>query len=310
MVRVRASGVCGSDLDGFLGKSRKRIPPLVLGHEFSGEIAQLGSEVAHFRVGDRVAVYPLVVCGQCRYCASGREQLCPDRKVYGLDFHGGFAEYVAAPWRSLFRLPEHLNFIEGALVEPLANALHVINFIPAVQGATGAVFGGGPIGMMVFWAAKYLGARAVAVVEVNPHRVSRLRQLGVDFVIDGSQDPVRSLFEWTHGSGADFAVDAVGKPECRANTVQSLAPGGVAVWIGLSGDEGTIDGRAVVTREIEIKGSYAYRRDDFARAISILDEGKLPVRAFVEERRLESGQSSFEALASGRSPAMKVVFSI
>ena len=310
LVQVRASGVCGSDLDGFLGRSRKRIPPLVLGHEFSGEIAQLGNEVPDFRVGDRVAVYPLVVCGQCRYCVSGREQICPDRKVYGLDFHGGLAEYVAAPGRSLFHLPEPLNFVEGALVEPLANALHVINSVPAIEGATGVIFGGGPIGTMVFWAAKYFGARGVAVVEVNPHRIVRLRHLGVDFVIDGSHDPVRSLFEWTHGSGADFAVDAVGKPECRANTVRSLSPGGVAVWIGLSGDEAEIDGRAVVTRELEVKGSYAYRRDDFARAISILAEGKLPVHAFVDERRLESGQSSFEALATGKSSVMKLVFSI
>lgn len=310
LVRVRASGVCGSDLDGFLGRSKRRIPPLVLGHEFSGEIAQLGDEVPDFRVGDRVAVYPLVVCGQCRYCASGREQICPHRRVFGLDFHGGLAECVAAPRRSLFLLPEKLNFVEGALVEPLANALHVINSVPAVQDATGVIFGGGPIGMMVFWAARHFGARAVAVVEVNPHRVARLRQLGVDFVVDGSQDPVRSLFEWTHGSGADFAVDAVGKAKCRANTVQSLSPGGVAVWIGLSSDEAEIDGRTVVTREIEIKGSYAYSRDDFARAISFLTEGKLPVCDFVDERQLESGQSSFEALVTGDSSLMKIVFSI
>lgn len=310
LVRVRASGICGSDLDGFLGRSAKRIPPLVLGHEFSGEIAELGNETGDFRVGERVAVYPLLTCGQCRYCLTGRHQICPDRKIYGLDFHGGLAEYVAVPPCSLFRLAEGMNFVEGALVEPLANAVHVIKSVPKVQGATGVIFGGGPIGMMVFWAAKYFGARAVAVVEVNPYRARKLRDLNVDFVIDDAERAVETLLEWTEGCGPDFAVDAVGKPECRANTVRCVAPGGVVVWIGLSASETQIDGRAVVTREVVIKGSYAYGRDDFARALAMISEGRLPVSTFAEERRLESGQSCFEDLASGKSSVMKLVFSI
>lgn len=311
LVRVRASGVCGSDLDGFLGKSKKRIPPLVLGHEFSGEIVEVGAEVAGFRPGEAVTVYPLVTCGQCRYCQSGRHQICPNRKVYGLDFHGALAEYVSAPLRCLFRLSPGMSFVEGALVEPLANALHVLDRCPSVEGQTGLVYGAGPIGVVVFWAATHFGARRLALVDVNAQRLAKLKDWGADLVIHGSaQDVVKTVLEWTAGGGVDFAVDAVGHAICRQNILKCLAAGGTAVWIGLGEDFCEIDGRAMVTRELEIKGSYAYDLKDFARAISLLAQKTFPVQAFVSEAQLEQGQAVFEELASGHSPLLKAVFRI
>ena len=178
LVGIRAVGVCGSDLEGFLGRSKKRVPPLVLGHEFCGEIVKIGKDICGFRVGDAVAVYPLVTCGQCEYCKSQRHQICPARKVYGLDRHGALAEYVSAPEGCLFRIPPGMTFQEGALVEPLANALHVLERCPALEGKTGLVYGGGPIGLLVFWAAKHFGLRRVAVVDLNPRRLAIFEKLG------------------------------------------------------------------------------------------------------------------------------------
>lgn len=309
LLRVRAVGICGSDLDGFLGKSRKRIPPLVLGHEFSGEIVQVGDEVRNFRVGDAVAVFPLVACGECRYCRADRHQICPNRKVYGLDFHGGLAEYVSAPGQCLFRMPRGMSYLEGALVEPLANAIHALERCSPVKGRTGLVYGAGPIGMLAFWVAKHFGARRVAVVDLNAHRLARLEELGADRVIDATQkDPVKSMAEWTEGQGVDFAVDAVGEAICRQNVVACLAPGGIAVWIGLSGDLCEMDARTIVTREIEIRGSYAYGLADFRRAMSIMEQKIFPATPFVSERKVEDGQAIFEELTSGHSSLMKTVF--
>ena len=311
LVRVRAVGVCGSDLEGFLGKSKRRVPPLVLGHEFSGEVAELGPGVRDFRVGDRVAVYPLIPCGRCRYCALGRQHICPERKVYGLDFHGALAEYVCAPRASLFRLPADMSFVQGALVEPLANAVHALGRVPQVEGATALVYGVGPIGMLIFWLARRLKTERVAVVDINPHRLGTAKELGADLVVNGSQsNPVQAILEWTEGRGVDFAVDAVGHPDCRANTVACAARGGTVVWIGLGGDPTELDGRSVVTREIEIKGSYAYGLKDFERSMSILAEKTFPIASFVSEARLEQGQSMFDDLASGASSLMKLVFTM
>lgn len=311
LVRIRAAGVCGSDLDGFLGRSKKRVPPLVLGHEFSGEIAQTGSAVADLRVGDRVAVYPLVTCGECVYCRTKQHQICPHRKVYGLDFHGALAEYVSAPRECLFPLPAAMGFLEGALVEPLANAIHVMSRYPSPGGATGLVYGAGPIGLFVYLVARHLGAKRLAVVDVNPHRLRLLATLGADLTVNASeQDPVESLRGWAGGYGFDFAVDAVGRAVCRENCLAVTAPGGANIWIGLSEDRAEVDGRIIITREIEIKGSYAYGLQDFAQAITLLQQKTIPIETFVHETALEQGQAIFEDLASGRSSLMKAVFRI
>ncbi|HXJ42328.1 MAG TPA: alcohol dehydrogenase catalytic domain-containing protein, partial [Bryobacteraceae bacterium] len=116
LVRIRATGVCGSDLHGFLGRSKKRVPPLILGHEFTGEVAASRDGDPGIAPGSAVAVYPIVSCGKCEYCASEREHLCLARRVYGLDFHGGLAEYAAVPRRCLFPIPASMSFVEASLI--------------------------------------------------------------------------------------------------------------------------------------------------------------------------------------------------
>ena len=311
LVRIRAAGVCGSDLDGFLGRSNKRVPPLVLGHEFSGEVAELGPDVQEFAAGQRVAVYPLIACGMCRYCASGRHNICPNRKVYGLDFHGAFAEYVCAPSQNLFCIPDHMGFVEGALVEPLANAVHVLDRVPEVERATALIYGAGSIGAIVLWLAKRLAVSRAAVVDINGQRLAKAKALGADLLVNAVEsNPVEAILEWTGGQGVEFAIDAVGHPACRSNTAMCVAPGGTAVWIGLAGDRTQLDGRSVVTREIEIKGSYAYTRTDFQRSIAILAERTFPVALLVSEVSLEQGQAAFDDLAGPISSLMKPVFTL
>jgi len=210
LIRIRAAGVCGSDLHGFLGRSRKRVPPLVLGHEFTGEVAD-GGQAAGFGTGDEVAVYPIIGCGVCGYCANDRENLCPSKRVYGLDLHGGLAEYVCAPARCLFRLPGGMSFLEGSLIEPLANAVHVLKRLPDVRGQSGLIYGAGPIGMLCAFVAMQFGARRVAVVDRNPHRLASMNYLGVNRAVDATrEDPVRTILEWSGGNGVDFSIDAVG----------------------------------------------------------------------------------------------------
>jgi L-iditol 2-dehydrogenase len=309
LVRVRAVGVCGSDLHGFLGKSKKRIPPLVLGHEFCGEVAEVGDRVSGFDTGDTVAVYPLISCGQCRFCKRWQENICPNRKVYGLDFHGGLAEYVAAPEHCLFKLPANLSFLEGSLVEPLANAVHVVERCGNVDGKSGVVIGAGPIGLLSHWVARHQGAKKLAIIDINPHRLETAMDFGADLVVDASkEEPVRAVLNWTLDQGSDFTVDAVGNSVCRRNSVTCTANGGTAVWIGLDEDLCEIDARLVVTRELQIRGTYAYTKADFAQAISLLQGKKLAYKVLTHPVTLTDGQTIFDDLATGFSSITKAVF--
>ena len=311
LVRVRATGVCGSDLHGFLGRSKKRVPPLVLGHEFAGEVSANQSALSGIRPGDAVAIYPIISCETCEYCSSEREHLCPARRVYGLDFHGGLAEYAAVPSRCLFPIPASMSFLEGSLVEPLANAVHVVKRCPDVRGRTGLVYGGGPIGMLCAFVAKQRGARVVIIVDRNAHRLAKLKELAADITIDSSRhDPVASVLDETGGRGADFAIDAVGNAECRQNSITSTASGGTVICIGLEEEVCAVDTRPVVTREVDVRGAYAYSRPDFAEALSMLDQKVLPWSRVVTNASLAQGQAIFDDLASGYSSILKAVFEI
>jgi L-iditol 2-dehydrogenase len=311
LVRVRATGVCGSDLHGFLGRSKKRVPPLVLGHEFSGEVAANQPGLSGIAPGDPVTVYPIISCGTCEYCASERGHLCPARRVYGLDFHGGLAEYVAVPSRCLFPIPASMSFVEGSLVEPLANAVHVVKRCPSVRGRTGLVYGAGPIGMFCAFVAKQRGARVVIMVDRNAHRLARLKELAADITIDSSQqDPVVSVLEQTGARGVDFAIDAVGNVECRQNSITCTASGGTVICIGLEEEICSVDTRPLVTREVDVRGAYAYSRSDFAEALSMLDRKLLPWSRVVTNTSLAQGQAIFDDLASGHSSVLKAVFEI
>jgi len=311
LIKIRAVGVCGSDVFGYLGRSKRRIPPLVLGHEFSGQVAEAGADVRDFRPGDPVAVYPLVTCGTCEYCRSNRHHICPQRKVYSLDFHGALAEYVAAPRECLFHMPPDMSFIEGSLIEPLANAIHVIEKCPPVAGRSGVIFGVGSIGLLAFWYARHRGAERMAVVDLNPRRLAVLQQMGADLVIDASrQDPVKTLLEWTGGRGVDFSIDAVGNQPCRRNAIACTAPGGTSGWIGLDEDTCELSGLVIVNREIEIKGSYAYSRSDFAAALSLLERKLVRTDQFVRTVKLDQGPAVFAELASSQTSMIKAVFEL
>jgi L-iditol 2-dehydrogenase len=311
LVRVRAAGVCGSDLHGFLGRSKKRVPPLVLGHEFCGEVAANQAGLSGIAPGDAVAVYPIISCGTCEYCASEREHLCSARRVYGLDLHGGLAEYVAVPRRCLFPIPASMSFVEGSLVEPLANAVHVVRRCPDVLGRTGLVYGAGPIGMLCAFVAKQRGARVVIMVDRNAHRLAQLKELAADVIIDSSEhDPVASVLNETGGRGVDFAIDAVGNVECRQNSITCTATGGTVLCIGLEEEVCSVDTRPLVTREVDVRGAYAYSRSDFAEALSMLDRKLLPWSRVVTNTSLAQGQAIFDDLASGHSSVLKAVFEI
>src|SRR5688572_26664490 len=207
VIRVRAAGVCGSDLLGFLGKSKKRVPPLILGHEIGGEVASFGSAVTDLHVGQRVAIMPLITCGACAHCRRGRNSLCEKRVLLGMNVAGGFAEYTVAPRACIYPVPEKMDFLSASMVECLATPANL--FENHVRGPleSAAVFGAGTQGILALQMAKVRGASRIFVVDVQDARLAAAERMGARPVHAKKSDPVAAILEATGGQGCDVVVD-------------------------------------------------------------------------------------------------------
>ena len=198
LIHIAACGICGSDVHGYDGSSGRRIPPLVMGHEAAGTVAEVGDGVRQFAVGDRVTFDSTVYCGDCQYCRAGEVNLCDNRQVVGVscgDYrrHGAFAEYVAVPERIVYRLPDELSFTEAAMLEAVSVALHAVRVADLSGGETALVIGSGMIGLLTLQAARAGGCSRVFVADIDPSRLKLARDMGADEVI--------------HGSGADLIAE-------------------------------------------------------------------------------------------------------
>ncbi|HET8637005.1 MAG TPA: galactitol-1-phosphate 5-dehydrogenase, partial [Acidobacteriaceae bacterium] len=263
LVRVKACGICGSDVHGYDGSSGRRIPPIVMGHEAAGTIAAIGSGVSGFRQGDRVTFDSTVYCGQCEFCARGEVNLCDQRQVVGVscgDYrrHGAFAEYVSVPAHILYPLPDSVSFAEGAMLEAVSVALHAVRISPPIRGGTVLVIGAGMIGLLILQAAKAAGAACVLIADVDATRLNLARQVGADETIHASGAALQSeVMRLTSGKGVDVALEAVGRNETVAAAIQSVRKGGGVMLVGNITPEVTIPLQKVVTRQLRLQGSCA-----------------------------------------------------
>ena len=232
VVRVRACGICGSDIHGMDGSSGRRIPPIVMGHEAAGEIARLGSAVTDWSVGDRVTFDSTVSCGTCEACRAGRANLCPDRNVLGVSCgeyrrDGAFAEFVKLPRHILCRVPDSVTDEQAAFAEPVSIALHAVNRVSVKEGESAVVIGAGLIGLLVIQALKAAGAETVIAVDLDEKRLDLARQLGADASLpSGPEAPEQVREILGHPDGADIALEVVGFGPTMALAVASVRMGG------------------------------------------------------------------------------------
>ena len=309
LIEVEYSGICGSELSGFLGQSSIRQPPLVFGHEISGRIAALGDDVdgswqAH--VGDPVTANPLVSCGRCDFCARGRQQLCPRRLLLGATLPGGNARYVAVPVASVLAVPEGMDLATAAMVEPVAFALRAVEVSTVTPASSVLVVGAGAIGLLILQVLAASGVRTRYVVETNPDRLARAVALGCIPLERGERGLPSMIDEVTGGRGVDVAIDAVGAPSTRRECMLSLTPGGTMVLVGLHSDETELPLNTVVRSELVIRGAFAYSPVHFRQGLAWLAEGIVGLKAGVVVARLDEGQKWYEQLVSGH-PASKVL---
>ena len=300
LVKVAASGICGSDMHAYHGHDARRVPPLILGHEVAGTVASGKSE------GERVVINPLMTCGRCAYCESGRTNLCPARELIGMRVAGAYCEYVAIPEQNLIPIPGSFDSVKASLAEPAACSLHALSMAqlqssrPLAELRT-LVIGGGAIGMLSALLLTGYGCRNVTVAETNKLRKETVAQAVGCSVHDPLNDP-----EIPEDS-FDLVIDAVGGGVTRAMGSRTVAPGGIFVHIGLMDSKEGLDIRKITLQEVALIGIYTYTRKDFHATVTAMAEGMFGSLDWVETRPLADGARAFDDLDKGKIRAAKVV---
>ncbi|MBV8436597.1 MAG: galactitol-1-phosphate 5-dehydrogenase [Silvibacterium sp.] len=313
LIRIAACGICGSDVHGYDGSSGRRIPPLVMGHEAAGTVAEVGQGVRQFSPGDRVTFDSTVYCGECEYCRTGDVNLCDNRQVVGVscgDYrrHGAFAEYVVVPERIVYRLPDSLPFSEAAMLEAISVGLHAVREAGLKGGETALVIGAGMIGLLTLQAARAGGCSRVFVADIDPSRLALAREMGADEVLQASgTDLVAQVQRLTGGKGVDVVFEAVGRNETVAGAIDSVRKGGTVVLIGNITPEVKLPLQKVVSRQIRLQGTAA-SSGEYPEAIELMRSGGIRVGPLITAvAPLEDGPQWFERLHRGEPNLMKVV---
>ena len=294
LIMIKAVGICGSDMHAYLGHDERRPAPLILGHEAAGIICE-GA-----RDGERVTINPLVSCGKCSACGSGRENICPDRQIISMPpREGAFAQYVTIPERNLVNVPTKYSLDKAALVEPLAVGWHTAklaaNAIDANMEKKALVIGGGAIGLATALALKAMGISELTISEFNPLR----RQYLLEHIDAKVVEKTESSFS--------IVIDAVGFGSTRAVASQLVSPGGVIAHVGLGDNTNGLDVRRMTLQEITFIGTYTYTAQDFKDTAEALFAGRLGTLDWIEKRPLSEGESSFQDLLRNKVAAPKIV---
>jgi threonine dehydrogenase-like Zn-dependent dehydrogenase len=303
VLRPGAVGICGSEVEGYLGHMGNRTPPLVMGHEFAGEIVAAGPGGQEW-IGRRAAVNPIEGCGHCRLCRSGQENICPERTLIGVHFDGAFADLVRAPVANLRDLPDELDIRVGALAEPLANGVHAVRLgLENYQASTAAVIGAGTIGLVTLQAALLSEIPCVAVIEPQDARRDRAGHLGAHSVYADGEAARAAVDDQL---GFDLVIDAAGAQVTRSMAIDLVRPGGRVVCIGLASDDTTLSFHTVVREQITIIGSYAYTMADFEQGLEWLAAGRASLGELSPVLPLEEGPDAFARLAESPPDQVKV----
>lgn len=311
LIKVACSGICGSELGGYLGENSLRKPPLVMGHEFSGEIAGLGSNALQHKpglaVGQRVTVNPLIHCGWCRACLAGRFNLCCRREILGIHRPGSYADLVKAPAALVYPLPDSMSFEHAALAEPVGCAVRAVRLAGCALGTSLLVTGLGPIGLLVAQVAKSFGVAQIFATDTDPDRRAIAEQVGLRVLNPLTDDVVAITQAATDGYGVDAAIDAVGLTVTRRQCVDAVARGGRVIFVGLHTADSEIQGNDIIRKEVRIEGSFAYAPLDFAEAFRWLSAGHIQIDPWIMKAPLSEGQACFERLLSQPGPVAKIL---
>ena len=308
LIRVEACGICASEIECVTQRSPRRTPPLILGHEFCGVIAEVGRNVSGRRVGDCVISCSVIPCGTCPPCRRGQTNLCAARRHFGLDRPGACAEFIAAPAAVVHPRPPGMDPVLGALVEPAANGIHVMQLLPGYPRATVFIFGAGVIGLMALQAAQALHNARVAVADLRPARLACAAALGAaDTVNPDRADVAAAARAFSGADGPDYVVDAVGSAATKRLSLEIARPGGAICWLGLRENTLELSTYDITRAQKTVAGSYSCTAPEVLQAAALLSEGVIRGGPWVKTFPMDDAADAFRRMGEARGDDIKAV---
>ena len=309
LIKTRSNGICGSDFEGYMGKTGRRLPPMIMGHEVSGIIEE-APQSGKYRKGDNVVIFPKPFCGECEYCKRGMVNVCPAGTCMGvLDQNGSMAEFVAIDEKYLIPFDARLSFDEAAMTEPLAVAYRSVYKLSEEELSRAEhcmVIGAGTIGLLAIALLRLRGAKNIIASDACDYRLEVAKKMGTDFVINPrTSNLLESVRTISGGKMCDFSIEAVGLEATANSSLECLCIGGTVVWIGNAQKMVSVNMQKIVTTELTIKGNYVYDLQDFAESLKLLESKKIDISSIITNvYPLSDGVQAFHDLENNRDGRM------
>ncbi len=282
LIKIKAAGICHSDIHYRDGVSSVGYRPISLGHEVSGVIEKLGSCVLDFQLGERVCLNYMITCGKCKYCVRGSEQFCEQGKMIGKDVDGGYAEYIAVPIRGIYRIPDSISFEHASVMMcSSATSLHALKKTRFKPGETIAIFGLGGLGISAMQLAKIFGARVIYAIDIDSRKLKAAKEMGAVPINAKKNDPVKKIMELTAGEGVDVALELIGLSITMDQGVRSLARFGRLGLVGITTNVFEISSYEAICREKEIIGVSDHLLSELPFLVNLAEQGKLDLSKVV-----------------------------
>ena len=312
VLRIRRIGICGSDIHVYHGKHPFTSYPVTQGHEVSGEIVEIGEGVEGLAVGQKVTVEPQVVCGKCHPCRHGKYNLCENLKVMGFQTTGTASEYFAVDAAKITTLPDDMGFDEGAMLEPLAVAVHAVGRIGSVKGMKVAVLGAGPIGNLVAQTAKGEGAQSVMITDVSDVRLEMARKCGVDFAVNTKNEDFGDAMVRCFGPDkADVIYDCAGNDITMGQAIKYARKGSTIILVAVYAGMAHVDLAVLNDHELDLNTTMMYRHEDYMEAIRLVNEGKISLKPLISKHfAFRNYLDAYRFIDANRETTMKVIIDV
>ena len=312
LIKIMKIGVCGSDIHVYHGEHPFTKYPVTQGHEVSGEIAAVGEGVEGFAPGQKVTIQPQVVCGKCYPCRHGKYNLCEELKVMGFQTTGVASHYFAVDASKVTALPENLSFDEGAMIEPLAVAVHGVRQAGDVNGLKIAVLGAGPIGILVAQTAKGMGAESVMITDVSDVRLAKAKECKVDFCVNTkNKDFGEAMVENFGPDKADIIYDCAGNNITMGQAIKYARKGSTIILVAVFAGEAKVDLAVLNDHELDLNTTMMYRNEDYIEAIRLVNEKKVVLAPLISKHfAFQDYLKAYQYIDANRESTMKVIINV
>lgn len=311
-IKIRKIGICGSDIHVYHGKHPFTSYPVTQGHEVSGEIVELGKEVKDFRIGQKVTIQPQVVCGKCHPCRHGKYNLCEELKVMGFQTTGVASQYFVTENSKVTPLPEEMSDDEGAMIEPLAVAVHAVNRAGDVKGLKVAVLGAGPIGNLVAQAAKGMGAESVLITDISDIRLEKAKECGVAYTANTKQEDFGEAMLRCFGPDkADVIYDCAGNDITMGQAIKYARKGSTIILVAVYEGMAAVDLAVLNDHELDLNTTMMYRDEDYREAIKLANEKKVLLSPLISRHfAFRDYLKAYQYIDDNRETTMKVIINV